>query len=75
MLSGKINNDYIPLTKEAKIAKIMNSLEIIQRQNKRIHFYNQFKKHDYNSIIPLKIYQTWQICGDMVCYISTEGFI
>ena len=59
MLSGRINNEYIPLTKEATYAKIKNSLEIIQRQNKRIQFYNQFKKHDYNSIIPLKIYQTW----------------
>ena len=55
MLSGKITNPTINSNKE-KIDKLLQDINI---QTIRLNNYKSTKKNSYESIIPLKIYQTW----------------
>lgn len=58
MLSGKIGTDIFSPQKNVKeLAE--EKLALLTRQFQRLKNYKTNKKTEYNSIIPLKIYQTW----------------
>ena len=58
MLSGKINTNFIESAQD-KIDRLQQKINLLKLQNIKIHHYNNSKKQEFNSIIPLKIYQTW----------------
>lgn len=58
MLSGKVDGKIIYSNQDKKNA-ILDKINIIKLQQIRILNYKKSKKTAYNSIIPLKIYQTW----------------
>ena len=58
MLSGKISTNFIESAQD-KLDKKIHQMEQLQLQQKHIQHYIITKKNEYNSIIPLKIYQTW----------------
>jgi len=58
MLSGKISEKII-FSQEEKKRIIIDKLNLIKLQQARIMQYKMNKKLKYNSIIPLKIFQTW----------------
>lgn len=58
MLSGKINEKII-FSQEEKKRQILNSVNLVKLQKQRIQQYKMYKKVKYNSVIPLKIFQTW----------------
>jgi mannosyltransferase OCH1-like enzyme len=58
MLSGKIGEKVI-YTNQDKKNSLMDKINTFKLQQIRILNYKRSKKAEYNSVIPLKIYQTW----------------
>ncbi len=58
MLSGKVGEKIIYSNEDKKTA-IINKINSLKLQQMRILNYKRSKKAEYNSVIPLKIYQTW----------------
>jgi len=58
MLSGKIGGKLVVSIEEKK-QQMINNVNIMKIQQRRIQQYKMNKKTEYNSVIPLKIYQTW----------------
>jgi len=58
MLSGKIDKNFVVSLQDKKI-NFLNKINEIKLQQIRIEKYKISKKKEYNSVIPLKIYQTW----------------
>jgi len=58
MLSGKVGEKII-YSNEDKKMEMINKINQLKLQQMRILNYKRNKKQVYNSVIPLKIYQTW----------------
>jgi len=58
MLSGKVGEKII-YSNEDKKMEMINKINTLKLQQMRIYSYKRSKKAEYNSVIPLKIYQTW----------------
>jgi mannosyltransferase OCH1-like enzyme len=58
MLSGKIGGKLVVSIEEKK-QQMINNVNIMKIQQRRIQQYKMNKKTEYNSVIPLKIFQTW----------------
>jgi mannosyltransferase OCH1-like enzyme len=58
MLSGKVGEKII-YSNEDKKMEMINKINQLKLQQMRILNYKRSKKPHYNSVIPLKIYQTW----------------
>jgi len=58
MLSGMVGKKIVYSAQDIK-NQIEEKANIVKMQLKRIHDYKVNKKKEYNSVIPLKIYQTW----------------
>ena len=58
MLTGKIGGKLV-VTQEEKKQQLLHNINMLKMQQQRVTRYKMNKKREYNSIIPLKIYQTW----------------
>lgn len=58
MLSGMVGSKIVYSAQDIK-NQIEAKANMLQSQLKLIHDYKKNKKTEYNSVIPLKIYQTW----------------
>jgi len=58
MLSGKVGEKLIYSNEDKKTA-LIEKINTLKLQQMRILNYKRSKKAEYNSVIPLKIYQTW----------------